>query len=174
MVSSGMAAHDVESPFRSCPCQITPTTISPTHHWSLPLVCIDSRGQSAAGVGTDYLLYNHIYIIINITLIQWGMFMNVPHLHPLMVLAILRVQRSSWSHQGLSFQLGGFHRWDPMALLPAAGVHRLHLPLPIDDHFLDPTDGNQGLVKWEPKGWAISKFNWKKNCYIGCGKLEYM
>ena len=106
-----------------------------------------------------YYIIIYIYIIINITLIQWGMFMNVPHLHPLMVLAILRVQRSSWSHQGLSFQLGGFHRWDPMALLPAAGVHRLHLPLPIDDHFLDPTDGNQGLVKWEPKGWAISKFN---------------
>jgi hypothetical protein len=64
MVSSGMAAHDVESPFRSCPFQITPTTISPTHHWSLPLVWIDSQGQSAAGVGTDYLLYNHIIYII--------------------------------------------------------------------------------------------------------------
>ena len=65
---------------------------------------------------------------------------NLPHIHPL---EILRVRRSTWSHQGLSFQLGGFHRWDPMALLPAAGVHRLHLPLPIDDHFLDPSDGNQ-------------------------------
>lgn len=87
MVSSGMAAHDVESPFRSCPFQITPTTISPTHHWSrlIPATSLDWFSGSKCRWGGNWLFIICYYIIINIILIQSGMFMNVPHIHPLAI-----------------------------------------------------------------------------------------
>ena len=179
MVSSGMAAHDVESPFRSCPFQITPTTISPTHHWSLPLVWIDSQGQSAAGVGTDYLLYNHIiyiiymyiiiyciYIIINIILIQWGIFRIFTHWKSFESggpLGATRVFLSSSVASTVGIQ------W-PFSLRPVFTVCICRCPSMTISW--TQVMGTKKLVKWEPKGWAISKFNWKKNCYIGCGKLE--